>query len=143
MVCWTRRVTGYKIFASGKGAVDKAHISVKYDDGEHMWHEIGQTEIKHAARSKTLVVDGERGQTLTSVEEEEDTLHKMSEENEMAGVIACISEFHGELLASVIQASEHMEDELRAELIDRVRRQMLSQTCSLWAHTTLCCQWWM
>ena len=80
------RVTGYKIFASGKGAVDKAHISVKYDDGEHMWHEIGQTEIKHAARSKTLVVDGERGQTLTSVEEEEDTLHKMSEENEMAGV---------------------------------------------------------
>ena len=128
------RVTGYKIFASGKGAVAKANVSVKYDDGEHMWHEIDQTEIKHAARSKTLVVDGERAQPLTSVEEEEDSLHKMSEENEMAGVIACISEYHGELLASVIQAAEHMDDELRAELIDRVKADAQSDMFTVGAH---------
>ena len=128
------RVTGYKIFASGKGAAEKAHISIKYDDGEHMWHEIDQTEIKHAARSKTLVIDGERSQALTSVEEEEDTPQKMSEENEMAGVIACISEFHGELLASVIQASEHMKEELKADLIDRVKADAQSDMFTVGAH---------
>lgn len=137
------RVTGYKIFASGESAAEKAHISVKYDDGEHMWHEIDHTEIKHAARSKTLVVDSERSQGLTSVEEEEDTLQKMSEENEMAGVIACISEFHGELLASVLQASEHMEDGHKAEIIDRVKADAQSDMFTVGAHDIrLCCRWW-
>ena len=54
--CQPVTVSGYKIFASDGKSATKAHISVKYDDGEHMWHEIHDlTSIQQAHYTRSEV----------------------------------------------------------------------------------------